>query len=141
MAKARRARNALGVPTDVLAGNPGAGIFAVEGVQVGQVPLQDGVDLGGSRRRQQRSGRQVMLDLAKQPRPALSGAADHQAIGAGLPQHLAGLLRRVDVAVGDHRNADQALTDAMVSYSARRDIGRRACGRGCDGAHPQSSAI
>jgi hypothetical protein len=46
-----------------------------------------------------------MADLAKNPRIALRGATDHQAVGAGLFKHLGGLLRGLDVAVGEHRDA------------------------------------
>ena len=55
-------------------------------------------------RRQEFAGGEVMRDLAEDPRPALRGAADHHRIGAGVPQHERGALRRIDVAVGDHRD-------------------------------------
>ena len=66
---------------------------------------QHAVNLGHFRQREMLAGCQIMADLAEYPRPALRSAADHDRIGPGVFEHLLGLLRRVDVAVGDDRNA------------------------------------
>jgi hypothetical protein len=60
-----------------------AGIGAVEIVQLGQMRAQHLMYLVDTRRRQFFSGREEMLDLAKDPRPALRRAADHQRVDTG----------------------------------------------------------
>ena len=50
-----------------------------------------------------------MRDFAKNPRPALRGAADHDGVNARARQHIAGRFGAVDVAVGHHRYAQQGL--------------------------------
>ena len=42
-------------------------------------------------RRQMRAGREIMCDLAKNPRPALRRAADHDRVRAGIFEHVLGL--------------------------------------------------
>ncbi|MND06130.1 hypothetical protein D3C83_273320 [compost metagenome] len=58
------------------------------------------------RRRQMRAGFEVVADLAKQPRPPLRRTAYHHCVGLGVFEHMLHMLRRMDVAVGNHRNAD-----------------------------------
>ncbi len=75
---------------------------------------------GRRRRRQQPPGCQIVVNFAKDPGPPLGRAADHQAIGTRVLQHLRSLVRRVDVAVGDHRDAHGLLdgADGVVFGSA-----------------------
>ena len=76
------------------------------------------------------AGLEIMADLAEHPRPALRGAADHHRIGAGVFEHVLDSLRRGDVAVGDHRDADRRLDrgDGVV-FGLAGISRRRACGR------------
>jgi hypothetical protein len=46
---------------------------------------------------------QEVLDLAKNPRPALRGTPDHDCIRPRVAKHLACFARTVDVAIGDNR--------------------------------------
>ena len=55
------------------------------------------------------AGGEKMTDLAEHPRPALCRAADHYRIGLGVFQYIFDALRRGDVAVGDHRDANLRL--------------------------------
>jgi len=56
--------------------------LAVKRVQRFEVFDEDGADLGGRFFGQVLAGSEVMADLVKDPRPALRGATDQQAIGA-----------------------------------------------------------
>ena len=59
-------------------------------------------------RRRQAAVCEVVRHIAKQPRPALGGAADHHAVGAGFGQYARGFLRAVDIAVYPHGNTQAA---------------------------------
>ena len=74
-----------------------------------QVAEQDFAHFGDRRLRQQFSGGEVMRDLAEDPWPALRSAADHHCVGPGVIQHEFRALRRIDIAVCDHRNAYRCL--------------------------------
>ena len=52
--------------------------------------------------------REVVRHIAKQPRPALGGTADHHAVGTGFGQYARGFLRAVDIAVYPHGNTQAA---------------------------------
>jgi hypothetical protein len=81
-------------PADVLARAAHAGVFAVQRVVVVQVLRQPALHVAHRGRWRPASPvRQVVRDLAEDPRPALRGAADHQRVAAGVAQHLQGLLR------------------------------------------------
>ena len=83
-------------------------------------------------RRQDLAGGQKMGDLAEDPGIALGGTADHQAVGARGAQHLRGLIRAGDVAVGDDRDAHRRLDggDGFVFGFALVLIGARAAVHG-----------
>ncbi len=51
----------------------------------------------------------VLLDLAEDPRIRGCRAADHDRITSGLGYHSAGVFRRADIAVPDHRNLNRIL--------------------------------
>src|SRR5512139_1333248 len=72
-------------------------------------------------------GGQVMNDLAEDPWPALRRAADHDAVGARVPEHGERLLRRVYVAVRDDWNGDGPLhrADGVVFRFAGESAGTR----------------
>jgi hypothetical protein len=60
-----------------------------------------------------------VLDLAEDPRAPLGGTTDHDRVGSRVLEHVLRLFRRVDIAVGDHRNArPERFTSRIVSYSA-----------------------
>ena len=119
-------------PADVLPRAAYAGELAVEVVMVVEVLEQPALDVDDARRRERRAGREVMGDLAEDPRSPLGGAADHDRVGAGLREHCARLRRRVDVAVGDDRDRDRALDRgdrlvlgvALVALLARAAVHR-----------------
>ncbi|MNG09735.1 hypothetical protein D3C84_931650 [compost metagenome] len=50
-----------------------------------------------------------MGNLAEDPRPPLRRTADQQGIGASGGEYLLGLVRRIDVAIGEHRNGYRLL--------------------------------
>src|SRR5437762_2786944 len=108
-------REILGVPAKMLARNAGARHLAIERVMIGKMRDNRGMRLGDRWRRKANAMVEEMRDLAEDPGPALRGTADHDRIGAGFHQHARRLLRRVDVAVGDHRNADRRLDGANRS--------------------------
>ena len=74
------------------------------------------------RRRAPPAGRQKMRDVADQPGPAQRRAADHHRIGAGVREHLGGVLGARAIAIGDHRNAH-----GLLDRGDRRPIGARPC--------------
>src|SRR5690606_29298273 len=49
---------------------------------------------------------QIVFDLAEDPGPALGSAADHDRVGSGVLQNLSGLLRGIDIPVGEQRDAN-----------------------------------
>src|SRR5450756_1377643 len=128
VAEAGRAGQSFGVPGNVLARDLDSGIDAIERVQVVQVRDQHLVDLGHERWRQVHPGLEVVLDLAEDPRPALRCAADHDAVGLGVIEHVLGFLRRADVAVRNHRQARGAFDfgDGVVFGVAGVAAGARA---------------
>ena len=65
---------------------------------------QQARDVGDQWGRQVATGGQEMRHLAKNPGAALRGAANHHRVCPGVCQHLACFFRRIDVAVGHHRN-------------------------------------
>ena len=70
-------------------------------------------------RRELLAGGEEVRDLAKDPRPALRGAADHQRVGAGRAQHLARLLAAYRCRRWRRPGSrSAAFTAATVSYSA-----------------------
>src|SRR6185312_2969698 len=98
-----------GIPAQVLARDAHALMLAVECVQILQMPEQDVAYLGHARFRQEFAGREVMRDFAEDPRPALRRAADHHRIRSRVIEDEPRLRRRIDVAVGDHRDRNAGL--------------------------------
>ena len=106
-AKGRVFRPILGVPAQMLARDAHTLLLAVERVQRLEMAAQDRADFVRIRRRQQLAGRQVMRDLAEDPRPALRGAADQQAVALRMVEYRACLLRGIDIAVRPDRYRDR----------------------------------
>src|SRR3569623_2068768 len=102
LAEFRAAGLALAVPGNVLARHQHAHVFAIKLVESLQVVNEDAADVAERRRRQHFVVSEVMVNDAKQPGRALRGAAYHHRVGAGALEHVFGLLRRGDVAVGDY---------------------------------------
>src|SRR5690606_27939782 len=100
------ARQSGQIPADVLAGAAHAGALTVESVVIFQVAQQMLAQFAVGGRGQMGAVRQVVGYFAEDPGPSLGGAADHDGVGSSVIQDAAGLLRRVDVAVGDQRDAD-----------------------------------
>src|SRR5882672_1249279 len=75
---------AAAIPLDVLARDAQAGGFAVEGVERIEVFQQQLAHCVRRGLRQALAAGEEMCDLAEDPGPALRGAADHQAVDAGL---------------------------------------------------------
>ena len=63
------------IPAEVFACDSHSGVFAVEGVEVGEVRLEHPEYFCAQRWCHLTAGREVVLDLAKYPGPALGGAA------------------------------------------------------------------
>src|SRR5580704_12535930 len=59
---------------------------------------------GGRRHKVILHRRAVLFDLAENPGIRRRHAADHDCIASSLRDHGAGVLRRADVAIADHRN-------------------------------------
>ena len=98
-------RQTAGVPGDVLAGNPAAGVFTIKPIQFSQVAVDDLGHFGQIRVREVLASLQKIRNLPEDPRLALRRPANHQRIGTGPGQHLGGLFGAVDVAVGNDRDA------------------------------------
>mmetsp|Transcript_46805 Transcript_46805/g.110132 ORF Transcript_46805/g.110132 Transcript_46805/m.110132 type:complete len:438 (-) Transcript_46805:248-1561(-) len=109
LAEGLAARQAAHGPADVLAGAAHAAEFAVQAVVVVQMLGEHVARFGHRGGRQAFARRQEVGHLAEDPRPALGRPADHQRVGAGVGQHLARLLGRIDVAVGDDRDGQRCL--------------------------------
>ena len=113
--------SAAHVPADVLARAAHAGVLAVQ-ARSGRAGARaaSALHLGApAAARSCVAGGEEVRDLAKDPGPALRGAADHHRVGAGAREHLARLLaasRCRRWRPPGSRTA--AFTAAMVSYSA-----------------------
>ena len=95
------------VPANVFARDPDAMELAIGPVQLREVPLHDCQHFGRGRGRKLCAGVQVMPDLTENPGVALRGPADHQAFSPGVFKHFQGLLRCLDIAVGEHGDGDR----------------------------------
>src|SRR6185436_5614838 len=82
---------------------------AVELIQSVQVTDQHIANFGYQWRRKSGTGSEVVRNLAEDPWPALRGAADHHAVGAGSAENGACVLRGADVAIRDHRDGYRSL--------------------------------
>src|SRR5579871_4406949 len=122
------AEGGVAVPAEMLPCHPNTRVLAIEGVQLFEVGEHDITDLIECWRRKRLAVRQKMLQLAKDPRPPLCGAADHQAIGTRLFEYRARFGAGADVAVRKNRNADRALdvADGAVLGLALIMVGARA---------------
>ena len=92
------------VPANMLTGYAHPNVIAVKAVQVLQMLEHDITDLLQPGRVKRGSGAKEMIDFAEKPGSALSGAADHYAVGTGCGDYLFRFFRRVDVAVGKYRD-------------------------------------
>src|SRR6266702_783417 len=79
VSEARRTGKALGVPGNMLARDLASGFTAVKRVQLLQMRNQHAMDFRDERVRELLTGRKIVLDFAEDPRPPLSGSADHDA--------------------------------------------------------------
>ncbi len=108
-AEAGASRQAAGVPGDVLPGESEASVGAEmgeHGVIMGKQQGALGVEVGfGS----VGAGTEVVGDLGGEPRAAVAGAADHDAICAGQGFGGGGVLWGVDVAIDDNGNGNGLL--------------------------------
>src|SRR6266851_9713795 len=68
------------VPADVLARHARAALRSIESIKLLEVAHQHHADLRHAGRRELRAGRQVMGDLAEDPRTPLRGAPDHDRV-------------------------------------------------------------
>jgi len=104
-----RVRALPAIPADVLARDPDPRLYAVEDVQIAQVSRDNITRFGRSWLRGSLPAVECRFDFAEYPRPSLGRAPDHDRVCARRAQHLRGLRRRVDVAVGDDRNSHRLL--------------------------------
>src|SRR6516225_8970329 len=93
----------------MFARHPDTALLAVERVERIQM-LQDNI----TQLNTQKCGRRISLvqvgvDSAKDPWRSMARAADHYSVRAGEIKYLECFLRRVDVAVGEHRDANLRL--------------------------------
>jgi hypothetical protein len=80
---------------------------AVQAVEVLQMLQDDLLHPIVSRGRGPETRAQVVIDLPKETWAALRRSADHDSIGARVVQHQTGLLRAVDVTIGDQDTPEQ----------------------------------
>jgi hypothetical protein len=92
------------IPTQVFTCHSNTGRIAVERVQVFEVGAHNITDFFQRQICAQFSVREEKIDFIEDPWPTLSGAADQDAVAAGVNKNLFCTLRRVDVAVGKYRN-------------------------------------
>ena len=71
----------------------------------------DITQLGALKCRRLNSLVQMSVDSAKDPWRPVARAADHYSVGAGEIKYLARFLRRIDVAIGEHRDAHVRLDE------------------------------
>ena len=130
-------RRLLHVPAEMLAGDAHAEKRAVVVEQRLVVPHGD---VGERRLVGQRTGRRRRCaTMARQPRPAVGAAADHDAVGAGQRQHRRDVVETGGIAIGDHRDRHRLLDradrrpvgPALVELAARAAV---------HGDHPHAGA-
>ena len=90
--------------------------LTVQPVVIVQMVQQQALDVYYQRRCKLCASGQKMHDFAKNPRPALRHAAQHDGISPCVGQHIACFLATGDVAVGDHWNGQSGfdLSDRVV---------------------------
>src|SRR5262249_56228035 len=70
---------------------------------------------------------QMGVDTAEDPWRPMARAADHYSVGAGEIKYLARFLRRIDVAIGEHRDANTRFDVAYGVVLRRAEVEVRAC--------------
>src|SRR3974377_639805 len=85
---------------------PDAALLAVERVEGVEMFEDDITQLDALKCRRLNSFVQMGVDSTKYPWRPVARASDHYSVGAGEIKYLACFLRRVDVAIGEHRDAN-----------------------------------
>src|SRR5947199_313537 len=115
-ANLRRLIQQLAIPAKMFARDPHPTLLAVKGVQGVKMRQDDITQLGALKWRRRISliqmGVQMGVDSAEDPWRTMTRAADHYSVGTREIKHLARFLRRGDVAVREHRNAQLRLDGA-----------------------------
>src|SRR6516165_12372879 len=100
---------------------PDTALLAVERVEGIEMSEDDITQLDALKCRRRNSVVQVGVDSAKDPWRAVARAADHYSVGAGEIKYLARFLRRIDVAIGENRDAN-ARSDVANGVVLRRAV-------------------
>ena len=104
-----RGGQALRVPAEMLARHAYAGLAAVMLEHRVEVHAHRRILLGERRIGQALAGAQVVHGLIQEPRPTISAAADHDAVGPRLLERIVDVVQGLDIAVGDHRQSGRRL--------------------------------
>src|SRR6516164_9650642 len=100
---------------------PDATLLAIERVEGVEMLKNDITQLVALKCRRLNSFVQPGVDSAKDPWRSVACAADHYSVGAGEIKYLARFLRRVDVAIGEHRDANERF-DVAYGVVLRRAV-------------------
>src|SRR5437879_5212870 len=115
-ANLRRLIQQLAIPAEMFARDPHPTLLAVKGVQGLKMRQDDITQVGALKWRRRISliqmGVQMGVDSSEDPWRTMTRAADHYSVGTREIKHLARFLRRGDVAVREHRNAQLRLDGA-----------------------------
>ena len=102
----RALQQLLAIPAEMFARDPDSGLLAVEDVQGVEMREDDITHLARAEVPASQFSRvRLGVDSTEDPWRAMARAADHYSVGAGEIKYLARFLRRIDVAVGEDRNA------------------------------------
>src|SRR6516164_278417 len=100
---------------------PDTALLAVERVEGIEMSEDDITQLDALKCRCLNSAVQMGVDSAKDPWRAVARATDHYSVGAGEIKYLARFLRRIDVAIGEYRDANVRL-DVAYGVVLRRAV-------------------
>src|SRR5579864_4597898 len=105
----------------MFARHPDAALLAVERVERVEMAKDNITQLGAQKCGRRNSIVHVGVDSAKNPWRSMARATDHYSVGAGEIKYLECFLRRIDVAVGEHRHANVRL-DVADRVVLRRTV-------------------
>src|SRR5215813_4368221 len=105
---------------------PDTALLTVERVEGVEMVKDDITQLGALKCGHLNSVVQMGVDTAEDPWRPMARAADHYSVGAGEIKYLARFLRRIDVAIGEHRDANPRFDVAYGVVLRRAEVEVRA---------------
>src|SRR6516165_2848146 len=106
---------------------PDAALLTVERVQGVEMVKDDITQLGALKCRRLNSLAEMGVDSTKDPWRPVARATDHYSVGAGEIKYLACFLRRTDVAIGEHGDANARFDGAYGVVLGHAVVEVRAC--------------